>query len=199
MNHSDKKKLILVSGSPRRKELMEEMGLEFEVCPRTDFVETVPEGIDAETVPSYFAEGKSRGFFRPLSNDEILITADTVVIVDDTILGKPHTEEKAIEMLHQLSGCTHKVISALCLRSNEQCQTASDTALVTFRKLTDEEITHYVKKFQPLDKAGGYGIQEWIGMIGIERIEGSFYTIMGLPTHLLHDILKNRFETDYSS
>lgn len=193
MKHSDKKNLILVSGSPRRKELMEEMGLEFEVCTRTDFIETVQEGMDPENVPSYLAEGKSRGFFRPLRNDEILITADTVVIVGNTILGKPHTEEKAIEMLHQLSGRTHKVVSALCLRSNEQFQTASDTALVTFRKLTDEEISHYVKKFQPLDKAGGYGIQEWIGMIGIERIEGSFYTIMGLPTHLLSKLLKTYF------
>ena len=187
---SNGKKLILVSGSPRRRELMEEMELEFEVCTKTGFVETVPEGMDAGKVPSYLAEGKSRGFYRPLQNDEILISADTVVIVGDTILGKPHTEEKAIEMLHQLSGCTHKVISALCLRSNKKCKTVSDTALVTFRQLTEEEISHYVTKFKPMDKAGGYGIQEWIGMIGIERIEGSFYTIMGLPTHLLSELLK---------
>lgn len=169
---------------------MKDMELDFEVCTRTDFIETVPEGMEADDVPSYLAEGKSRGFCRPLQNNEILISADTVVIVGDTILGKPRTEDKAIEMLHQLSGCTHKVISALCLRSNDKCETVSDTALVTFRRLTDEEIIHYVKKFKPMDKAGGYGIQEWIGMIGIERIEGSFYTIMGLPTHLLSELLK---------
>ena len=182
-------KIILASGSPRRRELMTEMGLEFTVDSRTSFEEIVPEGVDAYGVPALFAEGKSRGFHRPLADDEVLVTSDTVVICEGEIMGKPHTPEVARRMLRKLSGRTHHVVSAVCVRTCRDCKVLSDTATVTFNTLSDSEIDYYIEHYSPLDKAGAYGIQEWIGLVGITRIEGSFYTIMGLPTHLLHSLL----------
>lgn len=182
-------KIILASGSPRRRELMTEMGLEFTVDSQTSFEEIVPEGTDPYSVPALFAEGKSRGFHRALSDGEVLVTSDTVVICDGEIMGKPHTAEVAREMLHKLSGRTHHVVSAVCVRRGEHCEVLSDTATVTFKSLSDSEIDYYIEHYSPLDKAGAYGIQEWIGLIGITSIEGSFYTIMGLPTHLLYSLL----------
>ena len=191
-------RLILGSGSPRRKELMEQMELRFVVDSQTSFQETVPPGMRAEDVPAYFAEGKSLGFHRSLEPGEVLVTADTVVICDGTLMGKPRSSQEAVRMLEMLSGRTHKVVSAVCVRrgggvhtddERSALMTRSDTACVSFRKLGDKEIQHYVEKYSPLDKAGAYGIQEWIGLVGISCIEGSFYTIMGLPTHLLWEML----------
>lgn len=183
-------KIILASGSPRRRELMQQMGLTFEVDTDTSFVETVPDGADPFEVPSIFAKGKSEGFHRPLQKDEVLVSADTIVICDGRILGKPHTPEVAGQMLRDLSGKTHHVVSAVCVRTADRCLLESDTATVHFKALSDGEIEHYLKVYSPLDKAGAYGIQEWIGLVGITRIEGSFYTIMGLPTHLLYSLLE---------
>lgn len=184
------KKLILVSASNRRKELLEFMGVDFTVDAKTNFKEVIPEGMAVEKVPEYFAEQKSLHFHRELTHSDILISADTVVICDGKLMGKPHHRSGAKEMLETLSGKTHKVVTALCVRTSSKCIVVSDTALVTFNKLDKEEIDYYVEKYLPIDKAGAYGIQEWIGMIGISRIDGSFYTIMGLPTHLLYSILK---------
>lgn len=184
-----KDKLILVSGSSRRKELLEQMGINFTVNTHTRFMEIAPDGMAPEDVPAYFAEGKSKGFHRPISERELLISADTVVICDGKIMGKPHHRSEAKEMLRALSGKTHKVVSAVCIRTTEACKTVSDTTLVTFRPLTEEEIEYYVEKYIPCDKAGGYGIQEWIGKVGVTSIQGSFYTVMGLPTHIVYALL----------
>lgn len=168
---------------------MQEMGLEFTVDSVTSFEEVVPEGIAPERIPSLFAEGKSLGFHRVLSPDEVLVTADTIVICNGTIMGKPCGEEEAKHMLRNLSGKSHKVVSAVCVRNTDGYKTVSDSATVTFRELSEDEIDYYVGKYRPLDKAGAYGIQEWIGLVGITSIQGSFYTIMGLPTHILHGLL----------
>lgn len=184
-------KIILASGSPRRKELMQQMELDFTVDSRTTFEEIVPEGMAAQDVPAHFAEGKSLMWHRPLAPDEVLVTADTIVVCEGRIMGKPHTREAAIDMLRSLSGKAHEVVSAVCVRTSDGYRTLSDTALVHFKELSETQIEHYVDRYNPTDKAGGYGIQEWIGLVGITRIEGSFYTIMGLPTHLLAQLLES--------
>lgn len=168
---------------------MEQMGLEFTVDTGTSFEEIVPEGVAPEQVPALFAEGKSKGFHRELEADEVLVSADTVVICEGRIMGKPHSREEAFEMLRMLCGREHKVVSALCVRTAESAKTVSDTAIVHFENLSDQQIESYIDNYKPFDKAGAYGIQEWIGLVGINAIEGSFYTIMGLPTHLLYKML----------
>lgn len=183
-------RLILASGSPRRRELMQQMELDFVVDKETAFEEIVPEGMAPEAVPAYFAEGKAAMFHRPLEEDEVLVSADTIVICQGRIMGKPSSAEDAVRMLEFLSGKSHQVVSAVSVRNREKCLTVSDTADVCFRTLTQSEIRHYVDRYIPTDKAGSYGIQEWIGLIGIESIKGSFYTIMGLPTHHLYKLLQ---------
>ncbi len=183
-------KIILASGSPRRRELLQQMGLSFEVDANTSFAEIVPDGANPFEVPSIFAKGKAEGFHRPLKEDEVLVSADTIVICDGKILGKPHTPQVARQMLKDLSGKIHYVVSAVCVRTADKCLLESDTAKVCFKTLTEKEIDYYIEHCSPLDKAGAYGIQEWIGLVGITHIEGSFYTIMGLPTHLLYSLLE---------
>lgn len=186
-----KRKLILASGSPRRRELMEQMGLVFEVDKLTSFKEIVPEGMLPGDVPAYFAEGKAAGFHRPLADNEVLVSADTIVVCEGRIMGKPKDAEDAARMLRELSGRPHQVISAVCVMSNQKKVTMTDVADVVFEPLSDEQISYYVDNFNPVDKAGAYGIQEWIGLTSISSIKGSFYTIMGLPTHLLYKILRD--------
>lgn len=183
-------RLILASGSPRRKELMEQMELEFVVDKETSFEEVVPEVMAPEDVPAYFAEGKAAGFHRELEDDEVLVSADTIVVCDGMVMGKPKGAQGAVEMLERLSGKTHQVISAVSVRNKKKCLTLTDVADVTFETLSASQIEHYVAKYNPTDKAGAYGIQEWIGLVGISGIKGSFYTIMGLPTHLLAKLLR---------
>lgn len=185
------KTLILCSNSPRRRELLNGLGIDFIVDTGSNFDESItPENIAPEELPQILAKGKSLGFHRPLEEDEILLTADTLVICDGRIMGKPANEQEAREMLRFLSGKTHKVVSALCLRTSAGIREASDTALVTFKDLSEEEITYYINRYKPFDKAGAYGIQEWIGYIGIPGINGSFYTVMGLPIHLVYQLLQ---------
>ncbi len=185
------KKIILASASPRRKELLAGLNIEFEIDTRNNFDETYEPSIPSDTIPSVLSEGKSSGFHRPLDDDEILITSDTLVICDGRVMGKPHSREEAIDMLRFLSGKDHKVITGITLRDCNRCITDSDTAIVHFKSLTDSEIEYYVDTFKPFDKAGAYGIQEWIGYIGIDRIEGSYFTIMGFPVHLVYQHLTN--------
>lgn len=185
------KKLILASGSPRRREILSGADIEFELDTRNNFEEVVPEGIEPEMIPQVLSLGKSFGFHRELTEGEILLTADTIVICNGNVMGKPHDEEDAALMLGNLSGKAHKVITAVTLRDKNRHVTFSDTATVHFADLSREEITYYINKYRPFDKAGAYGIQEWIGHIGIERIEGSFFTIMGLPIHLVYHHLKD--------
>ena len=185
------KRIILGSNSPRRRELLAGLDIEFTVDTGNTFEEVYDEGTPHERIPEVLSEGKSYGFHRPLEEDEILITSDTLVLCEDRVMGKPHSREEAIDMLRFLSGRDHKVITAITVRDKHECRTSSDTAIVSFKKLSDNEIVYYVDNFKPFDKAGAYGIQEWIGYIGIGRIEGSFFTIMGLPVHLVyHELLK---------
>ena len=183
------KKIILGSNSPRRKELLAGLNIEFTVDTGNTFEEIYDECTPHERIPEVLSEGKSYGFHRALEADEILITSDTLVLCGERVMGKPHSREEAIDMLKFLSGREHKVITAVTLRSKETCRTSSDTAIVNFKELSDNEIEYYIDTFKPFDKAGAYGIQEWIGYIGIGRIEGSFFTIMGLPVHLVYQEL----------
>lgn len=183
------KKLILSSASPRRKELLEGLGLEFTIDTGTSFIEQYAPGTSLEQIPALMAEGKSEGFHRQLADDEILLTSDTMVYCDGVVMGKPHSRDEAISMLRHLSGRVHHVTTAITLRGSHHKITVSDTAYVHFKTLSDNEITYYVDNFKPFDKAGAYGIQEWIGYIGITKIEGSYFTIMGLPVHLVYEKL----------
>lgn len=185
------KKIILGSNSPRRKELLGGLDIEFTVDTGNTFEEIYDPDTPHERIPEVLSEGKSYGFHRALEDNEILITSDTLVLCGDRVMGKPHSREEAIDMLRCLSGCEHKVITAITLRDCERCSTTSDTAVVYFKELTDNEIEYYVDQYKPFDKAGAYGIQEWIGYAGIGRIEGSYFTIMGLPVHLVYKELLN--------
>jgi septum formation protein len=181
------KRIILASQSPRRAQLLREAGFKFEVR-ATDNEESYHGNLPASAVAKFLAEQKARQF-RDLKDNEILITADTTVLINDIILGKPADREGAIAMLSSLSGRAHYVNTAVCLKTNLEIRSLDDTTKVHFKKLTDAEIEYYVDEYQPYDKAGAYGIQEWIGMIGITRIEGSYFTVMGLPIHQVYDAL----------
>ena len=183
------KKIILGSNSPRRKELIAGLDIEFTVDTGNTFEEVYGPETPHEQIPEVLSEGKSYGFHRPLENDEILITSDTLVLCEDRVMGKPQSREDAVDMIRFLSGRSHKVITAVTLRDSQKCHTSSDTAIVHFKELTDNEIKYYVDTYKPFDKAGAYGIQEWIGYIGIGKIEGSYFTIMGLPVHLVYQEL----------
>lgn len=183
------KKLILSSASPRRKELLEGLGLDFTIDTGTSFIEQYAPGTPLEQIPALMAEGKSEGFHRQLADDEILLTSDTMVYCDGVVMGKPHGRDEAISMLRHLSGRVHHVTTAITLRDSRHKITVSDTAYVHFKPLSDNEIIYYVDNFKPFDKAGAYGIQEWIGYIGITKIEGSYFSIMGLPVHLVYEKL----------
>ena len=183
-------KLILASASPRRHQLMRDAGFQFEVKLK-EVEEVWPEELEAEKVPAYLACLKSKAFDGELKDGELLITADTVVCLGAKILGKPKNREGAIEMLRELSGQKHTVITGVCLATFEQRESFSAFTDVFFKDLSEEEIIYYVDQYKPFDKAGSYGIQEWIGYIGIKRIEGSFYNVMGLPVQQLYDRLNN--------
>ncbi len=182
-------KVILGSASPRRKELMQGLDIEFTIDTGNNFEEVVPQDMDITEVPEYMAKGKSHGFHRQLAENEILITADTMVLCNGKILGKPQDREDARRMLKMLQRNQHTVITGVCLRNDKKEKSFSSTTEVFFNALSDEEIDFYLEKYKPYDKAGAYGVQEWIGYIGIARIEGSFYNVMGLPVHRLYNEL----------
>lgn len=186
-----KKKIILASASPRRRELLEGMGVDFIVDTNNSFDEVYDCNTPKDLIPAVLSKGKSYGFHRELQDDEILITSDTLVLCDDVVMGKPHSYDEAVNMLRMLSGRSHKVITAITIRDNKKCRTASDTTFVNFKPLSESEISHYVTNYKPFDKAGAYGIQEWIGYIGIDRIEGSYFTVMGFPVHLVYSELQH--------
>ena len=184
------KRIILGSNSPSRRELLAGLGIDFTVDTGNSFAESAEPGVEAHQVPVDMSLGKSHGFHRPLEDDEILITADTVVIIDGRVLGKPHSREEAEEMLHTLSGRTHEVVTAVTIRDKRGEKCFSVSSIVEFCCLEDWEIDSYIDRFKPYDKAGAYGVQEWIGYVGISRIEGSFYNVMGLPVHRIWQELK---------
>lgn len=181
-------RLLLASQSPRRKELLFSLGFEFEVV-KIDCEEILPEHIKIEEAASYLSQLKA-DTFRTLAGDEILLTADTVVAINDQILGKPAHEDDARNMLRCLSGKIHQVYTGITIKTSDKTITETDVAEVTFDEITDDEIEYYIRNYKPFDKAGSYGIQEWLGMAKIKNLNGSFYTIMGLPTHLVYSILK---------
>lgn len=182
------KKILLASQSPRRKELLAQLGYEFETV-TVECDEIYPQELETEKIASFLSKLKADAFGIPHPG-HILLTADTIVALQGQVLGKPQNARQAQEMLMLLSGKQHEVYTGITLRSSERSITVTDVALVTMDPLTQEEIKAYVRDYQPLDKAGAYGIQEWIGMAKISRIEGSYYTIMGLPTHLVYRFLQ---------
>ena len=174
-------KYILASNSPRRKELLAGLGLDFEVRVIDGIDESYPASLPAADVAQYIAEKKAAAYKPSLKADELIITADTVVIVGDDILGKPKDEADAVRMLRAISGRAHQVTTGVCLLTSGKQRSFSVTTDVTFKLLTDDEIHHYIKNYHPFDKAGAYGIQEWIGYIGVTGLNGSYYNVMGLP------------------
>ena len=179
--------LLLASKSPRRQELLRQLGLEFTV--RTlDTDESFPADIHWKEVAKYIAIKKARAFEGNLTS-ELVLTADTVVVLEGKILGKPSSREEAIEMLQLLSGRKHEVITGVAILSSSGVTSFDDTTNVFFRELNEPEIEHYVDTYQPYDKAGAYGIQEWLGMVAIEKIEGNYFNVMGLPVHKVHTAL----------
>lgn len=182
--------LLLASKSPRRRELLKLLDLPFEIVDIKNVKETYPEDLIPDKVPEFLSRLKASAYMDNLKNEDILITADTVVILDNEIIGKPIDLADAKTMLGKLSGRTHKVITGVSITSPAKSKTFSSHTDVTFRKLSPEEIDYYVEKYRPLDKAGAYGIQEWIGAVGITGIDGSFYNVMGLPVQRLFSELK---------
>ncbi len=184
-------KLILGSQSPRRKELLSNAGFEFETR-SVAFEEVFPDDLPAQEVAAYLAKGKNQAYRQVVSN-EIVLTADTVVIQDNRILGKPKNILEAQEMLHSLSGKVHQVVTGVCISSPTKSETFSNSTEVKVKNLEEEEINHYISKYEPFDKAGAYGIQEWFGLIAVEWIKGSFYNVVGLPVDQVYATLKNDF------
>ncbi len=183
-------KIILASQSPRRKQLMEAAEITFEIV-IADVDETNPPGMPGEEVPEFLARKKAAAIARDYQ-EAIIVAADTVVLLDDEILGKPKDEQDAINILTKLSGRVHKVVTGVCIGTKDTEKCFSVTTEVHFRKLSEEQLIHYVSNYRPFDKAGAYAIQEWIGMIGIEKIDGDYYNVMGLPIgevvkHLVRD------------
>ena len=183
----DDKKIILASKSPRRQMILTEAGIDFTVKP-VEILEDHMVNLPADEVAQHIAEQKVKQF-PYLKKDEIVIAADTTVIINDTILGKPKDREDAERMLSSLSGRSHHVTTGVSIKDMHGMVSFSDTTWVNFKMLTDREINYYIDNFEPYDKAGSYGIQEWIGMIGIDRIEGSYFTVMGLPIHKVYEAL----------
>ena len=190
------KRIMLGSQSPRRQELLKGLAVDFEIDTNNNFNECFGPDVPYDEVTRLMSEGKSRGFHRPLEADEILITADTMVILPaeegrpGEILGKPKDREDACRMLRDLSGRRHHVTTAVTLRSREKTLTRTDTTQVWFKPLSEEEICYYVDRFRPYDKAGAYAIQEWIGYAGITRIDGSYFNVVGFPVHCVYEMLQ---------
>ncbi len=185
------KPLVLASNSPRRQQLMRDAGFEFTVKVK-DTNEDFPKTMPAFEVPEYLARKKAEAFREEL-NSQIILTADTIVVIDDEILNKPEDTLEATLMLKKLSGRQHQVITGVCLMTKENTESFIDVANVFFRDLTDLEIEYYIKTCRPFDKAGAYGVQDFIGMVGIHRMEGSYFTVMGLPIHKVYECLSQYF------
>lgn len=183
--------IILASHSPRRQELLKGLGLSFEVRVAQDVDETYPADLTALEVPKYIAKEKAAAYM--VAPDELIITADTVVVVDNEILGKPHDAADARRMLRMISGRTHQVVTGVCLTTQSLQRAFSVVTEVTFKPLSDSEISFYIDHYHPFDKAGAYGIQEWIGFIGVTGLNGSYYNVMGLPVQRIFEELTGSF------
>lgn len=191
LEHLKNYNVILASNSPRRKELLAGLGIDFEVRTLPGVDESYPETLSGADIPLYISKEKADAYRDMLAPGELMITADTIVWIDGTVLGKPKDREDALRMLRQMSGRTHEVFTGVCITTTGWQRSFSARTEVRFASLSDEEITYYVDKYRPMDKAGAYGVQEWIGFIGVEYISGSYYNIMGLPVQRLYQELKN--------
>ena len=178
-------KIILASQSPRRRRLLRELGINFDIVIR-EYEEVYPDGLTGEDIARYVASNKAASFKSTISDNEIVITADTIVWCNNQVLGKPKNREDAISILKEISGNTHEVITGVSLLSKSKELTFSESTKVTFETLSEEEICYYIDKYEPYDKAGAYGIQEWIGIIACSHIEGSYFNVVGLPVHRLY-------------
>jgi len=184
-----KTQIILASASPRRRQLLEALDVDFVIKTKnTD--ESFGNNTTIREIPCQLAQRKARAFLSEISENQLVIAADTIVSIDEEILNKPQNEQEAQTMLQKLSGRCHEVITGVCLLSKHKEQIFHDTTKVYFKNLSQDEINYYVEKYKPYDKAGSYGAQEWLGMIAIERIEGSYFNVMGLPIHRLYEELK---------
>ncbi|EFL47128.1 septum formation protein Maf [Prevotella disiens FB035-09AN] len=173
--------IILASNSPRRRELLRGLDLAFDVRVLPDIAENFPETIEPKDVAEYISKVKANAYLDTITEKELVLTADTVVIIDREILGKPHDAGQAKAMLHKISGRKHQVVTGVCLTTKERQHSFSVSTDVTFKELSDAEINYYVETYEPFDKAGAYGIQEWIGYVGVTSLEGSYFNVMGLP------------------
>ncbi|WP_281299220.1 Maf-like protein [Flavobacterium limnophilum] len=187
-NKLQKYKLILASGSPRRQQFFKDLDLDFEIRLK-EIEEIFPPELKAEEITNYLAELKANAFEGELQNDEILITSDTIVWHDNKALGKPKDEQDAFKILKSLSNATHEVITSVCFKTNVDVEVIYEVTQVTFNELSDEAIRYYIENYKPFDKAGAYGIQEWIGFVGVSKIEGSYANVMGMPTDKVYEYL----------
>lgn len=193
LDNLKKYRIILASKSPRRKELLEMLDLPFEIYTKDGIDEKYPSTLPADEVAEYLSRLKGKAYSADIRDNELVITADTIVILDDKIYGKPHSDTEAVEMLMELQGKTHTVVTGVTIATKEKLESFSTHTKVTFSDLSRKEAEWYVGKYKPLDKAGAYGIQEWIGCAAVAGIEGSFYNVMGLPVHQLYKMLKDAF------
>ena len=185
-----KYKIILASNSPRRKELLAGLDVQFEVRIIPGIDESYPETLPTMEIAEYIAQKKAKAYRETMADDELIITADTIVVLDDKVLGKPKDAEEARCMLHALSGKTHQVVTGVVLTTKELQKHFSVVSNVTFKTLSDNEIDYYVDTYKSMDKAGAYGIQEWIGYVGVTRLEGSYFNVMGLPVQRIYEAMK---------
>ena len=191
LDNLEKYKVILASGSPRRRELMAGLGVNYEVRILPDVDESYPHTLQGEEIPLYIAKEKADAYIPMMQPDELIITADTIVWLDGKVLGKPRDREDALQMLRTMSGRTHEVFTGVCITTTDWQRSFTAQTEVRFATLSEDEIIYYVDNFKPMDKAGAYGVQEWIGYIGVENISGSYYNIMGLPVQKLYrELLK---------
>ena len=191
LDNLEKYKVILASGSPRRRELMAGLGVNYEVRILPDVDESYPDTLQGEEIPLYIAKEKADAYIPMMQPDELIITADTIVWLDGEVLGKPRGREDALQMLRTMSGRTHEVFTGVCITTTDWQRSFTAQTEVRFATLSEDEIIYYVDNFKPMDKAGAYGVQEWIGFIGVENISGSYYNIMGLPVQKLYrELLK---------
>lgn len=190
LENLNKYEIVLASNSPRRKELLQRMGVNFKVRTLFGIDESYPDSLRGEDIVCYISRNKAKAYQSSMAPNELLITADTIVYVDGEVMGKPKNAEQAKEMLHKLSGKTHQVITGVTIVTAKRTENLGVTSQVKFTNITDEEINFYVDNYLPFDKAGAYGIQEWIGIVAVEEIKGSYFNVVGLPVQRLYQKLK---------
>lgn len=191
LENLNKYKVVLASNSPRRKELLQRLGVNFRIRTLLGVDESYPDTLCGEEVARYISNKKAEAYKASMGPDELLITADTIVCLDGSVLGKPYDEQGARDMLTRLSGRTHQVVTGVTVMTENRKESFSVTSHVTFARLTKDEIDYYVDNYLPFDKAGSYGIQEWIGLVAVEELRGSFFNVMGLPVQRLYNVLKS--------